>query len=66
MRYVAFQVLERNMGKWKCLWCSKVLEGESFMDLIEARMKEEAGQYIHGCENMALSEEVVITNKLMA
>ena len=29
------------MGKWKCLWCSKVLEGESFMDLIEASRKEE-------------------------
>lgn len=24
------------MGKWKCIWCFKVLEGESFMDLVMA------------------------------
>jgi hypothetical protein len=29
------------MGKWKCLWCSKVLEGEFFMDLIAASAKED-------------------------
>jgi hypothetical protein len=55
------------MGKWKCIWCSKVLEGESFMDLIEASLKEEAGQHVHGWENITLAkEEVAIANKLLA
>jgi hypothetical protein len=36
------------MGKWKCLWCSKVLEDEPFMDLFAAGTKEEGGQHIHG------------------
>jgi hypothetical protein len=45
------------MGKWKCLWCSKVLEGESFMDLIAASEKEEGGQHVHGWENITLAEE---------
>jgi hypothetical protein len=44
------------MGKWKCLWCSKVLEGESFMDLIAASAKEEGGQHVHGWENVSLVE----------
>ena len=39
--YVVFIALERSMGKWKCLWYSKVLEGESFMDLIAASAKED-------------------------
>ena len=43
------------MGKWKCLWCSKVLEGASFMDLIAANIKEEGGrQRVHGWENISL------------
>jgi hypothetical protein len=55
------------MGKWKCLWCSKVLEGESFMDLIAASIKEEGGQHIHGWENITLSKEQVATaNKVLA
>jgi hypothetical protein len=45
------------MGKWKCLWCSKVLEGESFMDLIAAIAKEDGGQHVHGWENITLIEE---------
>ena len=54
------------MGKWKCLWCSKVLEGESFMDLIEASAKEEAGQHVHGWENITLiEEESKLANKLL-
>jgi len=58
--------LERNMGKWKCLWCSKVLEGESFMDLVEASMKEEGGQHVHGWKNITLvKESVVLENKLV-
>jgi hypothetical protein len=45
------------MGKWKCLWCSKVLEGESFMNLVEASMKEEGGQHVHGWQNIILAQE---------
>ena len=48
------------MGKWKCLWCSKVLEGVSFMDLIEASRKEEGKLHVHGWENITL-EEVMAT-----
>ena len=55
------------MGKWKCLWCSKVLEGESFMDLIAAGAKEEGGQHVHGWENITLlEEEAILENKLIA
>jgi hypothetical protein len=44
-----------------------MLEGESFMDLIEASMKEESGQHVHGWENMTLVEEkAVLTNKMLA
>jgi hypothetical protein len=54
------------MGKWKCLWCSKVLEGESFMGLIAASAKEEGGQHIHGWENITLvEEETELENKLL-
>jgi hypothetical protein len=67
IRYVVFRVLEGNMGKWKCLWCSKVLEGESFMDLIAASTKEEGGQHVHGWENITLlEEEAALENKLIA
>lgn len=67
IRYVAFRVLELNLGKWKCVWCSKVLEGDSFMDLIAASTKEESGQHVHGWENIALLEkEVAAENKLPA
>ena len=55
------------MGKWKCLWCSKVLEGESFKDLIAASTKEEGGQHVHGWENITLlEEEAALENKLIA
>ncbi|MGH9927236.1 MAG: hypothetical protein ACRD5B_17865 [Nitrososphaeraceae archaeon] len=46
-----------DMGKWKCLWCSKVLEGESFMDLIEVNMMQERRQQVHAWENITLVEE---------
>ena len=65
--YDVLRVLERNMGKWRCLWCSKVLEGESFMDLIAASMKEEDRQHVHGWENITLpKEEVALANKVLA
>jgi hypothetical protein len=55
------------MGKWRCLWCSKVLEGESFMDLIAASAKEEGRQHVHAWENITLlEEEAVLKNKLIA
>jgi len=55
------------MGKWKCLWCSKVLEGESFMDLIAESSKEESGQHVHGWENITLiEEEAVLDEKIVA
>ena len=55
------------MGKWKCLWCSKVLEGESFMDLIEASAKEEGGQHAHCWQNTKLiEEEAALENKLIS
>lgn len=44
------------MGKWKCPWCSKVLERESFMGLVATSMKEEGGQHIHGWENITIAE----------
>jgi hypothetical protein len=54
------------MGKWRCLWCSRVLEGESFMDLIAASAKEEDGQHVHGWENITLiEEEAALENKLI-
>lgn len=53
------------MDKWKCLWCSKLLEGESFMDLTASR-KEEGGQHVHGWENITLvEEEIDLENKLL-
>ena len=57
------------MGKWKCLWCSKVLEGESFMDLVEASIKEEKGQHVHGWENVTpvdIRATAVLKNKLVS
>ena len=51
------------MGKWKCVWCSKVLEGESFMDLLEASLKVEEDQHVHGWENATLVEEEVSIKK---
>ena len=55
------------MGKWKCIWCSKILEGESFMDLVVASVKEErGGQHVHGWENITLIEEgAKLANKLL-
>ena len=59
-------VLIRIMGKWKCIWCSKILKGESFMDLIAASVKEEGVQHVHGWENITLiEEESKLANKLL-
>jgi hypothetical protein len=54
------------MGKWKCIWCSKILEGKSFMDLVAAPLKEERGHHVHGWENVTLiEEESKLANKLL-
>jgi hypothetical protein len=43
-----------------------VLEEESFMDLVEASMKEEGRQHVHGWENITLvEEEADLSNKLL-
>jgi len=53
------------MGKWKCLWCSKVIEGESFMDLVMTSTNNE--QPPHAWENITLLEgETDLTNKLLS
>jgi hypothetical protein len=62
-----FIIFRRIMGKWKCLWCSKVLEGESFMDIVEAFMKEERRQHVYAWENITLiEEEADLVNKLLS
>ena len=49
------------MGKWKCLWCSKVLEGDSFMDLAT-----DNNERPHAWENITLvEEESALANKLL-
>ncbi|MGC1135282.1 MAG: hypothetical protein WA941_20810 [Nitrososphaeraceae archaeon] len=53
------------MGKWKCLWCSKVLEGESFMDLV-ATCTNNNNERPHAWENITLvEEETKLANKLL-
>lgn len=56
--------IESIMGKWKCLWCSKVLEGESFMDLVTAC--SDNYERPHAWENITLvDEETDLRNKLL-
>ena len=44
-----------------------MLEGESFMDLVAASMKEEGGRHVHGWENITLlEEEAALENRLIA
>ena len=55
------------MGKWKCLWCSKVLEGESFMDLVSSTYVR--GEPVHAWENITLVEEelaLALANNLLS
>jgi hypothetical protein len=55
--------LNLSMGKWKCLWCSKVIEGESFMDLV---MTSTNNEQPHAWENITLlEEETDMANKLL-
>ena len=64
---LAFRHLERSMGKWKCPWCSKMLEGESFMDLVKRTYLR--GEPVHAWENITLVEEekaVALVNNLLS
>jgi hypothetical protein len=55
------------MGRWKCLWCSKVIEGESFMDLLESSIKEGGNEHVLGWENISLAkDELAFANKPLA
>jgi hypothetical protein len=52
-----------SMGKWRCIWCSKVIEGESFMDLV---MTSTNNEQPHAWENITLlEEETDMANKLL-
>ena len=52
------------MGKWKCRWCSKILEGESFVDLIMTNTN--SNERLHAWENITLvDEESDLANKLL-
>ena len=50
-----FIQLEKHMDKWKCLGCSKVLEGGSFMDSVTRTCAR--GESVHAWENVTLVEE---------
>ena len=53
-------------GKMEMLWCSKMLEGESFMDIAVSE-REEGGHVVHGWENKTLLEkEAALENKSIA
>ena len=50
------------MGKWKCLWCSKVL-----MDLVARTYVR--GEPVHAWENITLVEEekaIALANNLLS
>ena len=47
--------LKRSMGKRKCLWCSRVLEGEPFTDSVARTYVQ--GEAVHAWENIPLVEE---------
>jgi hypothetical protein len=57
-------VLERDMGKWRCLWCSKIIEGESFMELVKSIIKEH--EPIHAWENISFLEKTPLEHELLA
>jgi hypothetical protein len=64
---LVLRYLKRSMGKWKCLWCSKVLEGDSFMDLVSRTYVQ--GEPAHAWENITLVEEekaVTLVNNLLS
>lgn len=52
------------MGRWKCLWCSKIVEGESFVDLVMTNTNK--NERLHAWENITLvEEESDLANKLL-
>ena len=52
------------MGKWKCLWCSKIIEGESFMDLVNSTTKE--SEPVHAWENISFLDKTTTERELLA
>jgi hypothetical protein len=46
------------------MWCFKIIEGESFMDLVKSTMKE--SEPVHAWENISLLEEAPLKNQLVA
>jgi hypothetical protein len=52
------------MGKWKCLWCSKIIEGESFMDLVNSTAKE--SEPVHAWENISFLDKTPKEHELLA
>jgi hypothetical protein len=57
-------VLERDMSKWRCLWYSKILQEESFMDLVKSTMKEP--EPIYARENISFLEKTPLELELLA
>lgn len=55
------------MGKWKCLYCAKVIEGESFMNLVKTTASIERGRHVHAWENITLAGEEIaaLKNKML-
>jgi len=52
------------MGKWRCLWYSKIIEGESFMELVKSTIKEP--ELIHAWENISFLEKTPLEHELLA
>ena len=61
---LVLRVTERGMGKWRCLWCSKVLEGESFLDSVTRTYV--IGEPVHAWENITLVEEEKAVSNLLS
>lgn len=43
-----------NMGRWRCSYCDKVIEGESFMTIVKATLKD--NEPIHAWKNIVVME----------
>jgi hypothetical protein len=42
------------MGRWRCSYCDKVIEGESFMTIVKATLKD--NEPIHAWKNIVVME----------
>ena len=52
------------MGKWRCRWCSKAIEGESFIELVKSTMEE--SEPVHAWENISILEKTPMEHELLA